>query len=108
MLDLYLALCPSSYWSRWTESTSRAGIVSCVGRSFLHLTCFQFYDGQANAYDTTREGLLRGRETMLSLSAAHLKSLRTAESCRPLVWIDIGGGTGILLSFFQDLPLEHH
>ncbi|KAJ7783043.1 hypothetical protein B0H16DRAFT_1658444 [Mycena metata] len=42
----------------------------------------KFYEGQADVYDTTRDGLLRGRNTMLSLSAAHLKGLH------------IGGGTG--------------
>ncbi|KAF8210227.1 hypothetical protein K438DRAFT_1809216 [Mycena galopus ATCC 62051] len=52
------------------------------------------YEGQADTYDMTRDGLLRGRNTMLSLSAAHLKSLRAAEPGKRLVWIDIGGGTG--------------
>ncbi|KAJ6586838.1 hypothetical protein DFH09DRAFT_1245371 [Mycena vulgaris] len=54
----------------------------------------KFYQGQADVYDTTRNGLLRGRNTMLSLSAAHLKSLRAASPQKRLVWIDIGGGTG--------------
>ncbi|KAJ7497210.1 hypothetical protein FB451DRAFT_1458187 [Mycena latifolia] len=54
----------------------------------------KFYQGQADVYDTTRNGLLRGRNTMLSLSAAHLKTLRTASPHKRLVWIDIGGGTG--------------
>ncbi|KAK7035304.1 hypothetical protein VNI00_012071 [Paramarasmius palmivorus] len=56
----------------------------------------KFYEGQADVYDATRKGLLRGRKTMLNLSAAHLKDLRNAssDSNRRLVWIDIGGGTG--------------
>ncbi|KAJ7680239.1 hypothetical protein DFH06DRAFT_408282 [Mycena polygramma] len=54
----------------------------------------KFYEGQADVYDATRDGLLRGRNTMLSLSAAHLKSLRAASPQRRLVWLDIGGGTG--------------
>ncbi|KAK7057273.1 hypothetical protein R3P38DRAFT_3384712 [Favolaschia claudopus] len=53
-----------------------------------------FYQGQADVYDTTRNGLLRGRNTMLALSAAHLKSIRSAEPGKRLVWIDMGGGTG--------------
>lgn len=56
----------------------------------------KFYAGQADAYDTTRKGLLRGRMTMLNLSAAHLREIR--ESSRRtqsrFVWVDIGGGTG--------------
>lgn len=56
--------------------------------------CLQFYQGQADVYDTTRNGLLRGRNTMLSLSAAHLRTLRVASPQKRLVWIDIGGGTG--------------
>ncbi|KAJ6609830.1 hypothetical protein B0H10DRAFT_450307 [Mycena sp. CBHHK59/15] len=54
----------------------------------------KFYQGQADIYDTTRDRLLRGRKTMLSLSAAHLLSLRAASPHTRLVWIDIGGGTG--------------
>ncbi|KAJ7287621.1 hypothetical protein C8J57DRAFT_1284445 [Mycena rebaudengoi] len=54
----------------------------------------KFYQGQADVYDTTRERLLRGRNTMLSLSAAHLKELRRASPHSRLVWVDIGGGTG--------------
>ncbi|KAJ7703287.1 S-adenosyl-L-methionine-dependent methyltransferase [Mycena rosella] len=54
----------------------------------------EFYQGQADVYDATRNGLLRGRKTMLSLSAAHLKALRAASPNKRLVWIDIGGGTG--------------
>ncbi|KAJ7733754.1 hypothetical protein DFH07DRAFT_132329 [Mycena maculata] len=54
----------------------------------------KFYSGQADVYDTTRNGLLRGRNTMLSLSAAHLRALRASSPQKRLVWIDIGGGTG--------------
>lgn len=58
----------------------------------------QFYKGQAEIYDTTRNGLLRGRKTMLSLSSAHLRELRTncssTDKPQRLVWVDIGGGTG--------------
>nr|GAT57621.1 predicted protein [Mycena chlorophos] len=54
----------------------------------------KFYAGQASVYDSTRSKLLRGRKTMLSLSAAHLKSMRASNPNQRLVWVDIGGGTG--------------
>ncbi|KAF7321356.1 hypothetical protein MKEN_00655800 [Mycena kentingensis (nom. inval.)] len=54
----------------------------------------EFYAGQASVYDSTRNALLRGRKTMLSLSAAHLKSMRKNSTNQRLVWVDIGGGTG--------------
>ncbi|KAF7353837.1 S-adenosyl-L-methionine-dependent methyltransferase [Mycena venus] len=54
----------------------------------------QFYEGQADIYDATRGGLLRGRNTMISLSASHLRVLRETAASQRLVWIDIGGGTG--------------
>ena len=54
----------------------------------------QFYRGQAEVYDSTRDVLLRGRDTMLSLSVAHLRHLREASPKRRFVWVDIGGGTG--------------
>ncbi|KAG8680317.1 hypothetical protein FRC11_002643, partial [Ceratobasidium sp. 423] len=50
----------------------------------------QFYEGQAEIYDSTRQRLLRGRKTMLQLVAAHM---RERKSEKPLVWVDIGGGT---------------
>lgn len=58
-----------------------------------------FYAGQASVYDTTRVHLLKGRETMLSLLAAHLKAqpvpLAKHDAPRkPRIWVDIGGGTG--------------
>ncbi|KAJ6499386.1 hypothetical protein C8R45DRAFT_114363 [Mycena sanguinolenta] len=66
----------------------------------------KFYEGQADVYDTTRDGLLRGRKTMLSLSAAHLKSLRVAQPGKRLVWIDIGGGTGYNIELMnQHMPI---
>ncbi|KAG8760406.1 hypothetical protein FRC12_009570 [Ceratobasidium sp. 428] len=52
----------------------------------------QFYEGQADIYDSTRRKLLRGRKTMLALTAAHLRERKTTQ--KPLVWVDIGGGTG--------------
>ncbi|KAJ7072413.1 hypothetical protein C8F01DRAFT_245474 [Mycena amicta] len=54
----------------------------------------EFYAGQALVYDATRFGLLRGRKTMLSLSAVHLRSMRAKAPEQRLVWVDIGGGTG--------------
>lgn len=57
-----------------------------------------FYSGQADVYDDTRGGLLKGREDMLRLVAAHLKTQekihRHSKKGASRVWIDIGGGTG--------------
>lgn len=55
-----------------------------------------FYQTQADIYDKTRSKLLRGRTTMLKLSAAHLKEQRKADPSKRLIWLDIGGGTGKL------------
>ncbi|KAF9220624.1 hypothetical protein BS17DRAFT_759265 [Gyrodon lividus] len=54
----------------------------------------KFYKGQADVYDATRSGLLRGRNTMLSLSASHLRAMRAKDPAQRLIWVDIGGGTG--------------
>ncbi|GAA5888436.1 hypothetical protein JCM6882_008619 [Rhodosporidiobolus microsporus] len=54
----------------------------------------KFYEGQASIYDKTRSKLLRGRTTMLRLSAAHLREQRRRNPNKRLVWVDIGGGTG--------------
>ncbi|KAI8320008.1 hypothetical protein GQ54DRAFT_313067, partial [Martensiomyces pterosporus] len=53
-----------------------------------------FYEGQADVYDSTRGGLLRGRKTMLRLCAGELsKRMAQAQGSAP-IWVDIGGGTG--------------
>ncbi|KAJ7215303.1 hypothetical protein B0H12DRAFT_1241992 [Mycena haematopus] len=62
----------------------------------------QFYGGQADIYDATRGGLLRGRHTMLALSASHLRVLRETAAKQRLVWVDIGGGTGHNIEFMDD------
>ncbi|KAG8215856.1 hypothetical protein J3R82DRAFT_7811 [Butyriboletus roseoflavus] len=54
----------------------------------------KFYKGQADVYDKTRSGLLRGRNTMLRLSVSHLRALRAKDPSQRLIWVDIGGGTG--------------
>lgn len=51
-----------------------------------------FYKTQAKFYDTTREVLLQGRENAMKLAFAHLKADNKPGK---LVWIDIGGGTGL-------------
>ncbi|KDQ55857.1 hypothetical protein JAAARDRAFT_195669 [Jaapia argillacea MUCL 33604] len=65
-----------------------------IGTSDQRTRLDKFYEGQAEVYDATRNGLLRGRETMLSMSAAHLRILRETTPSKRLVWVDIGGGTG--------------
>ncbi|KAJ7647411.1 hypothetical protein FB45DRAFT_893372 [Roridomyces roridus] len=97
---LFVAACLAFY-------VFRSGVLRPYFKFFYH--CFigplsgvsdqkgrldKFYEGQADVYDATRNGLLRGRNTMLSLSAAHLSSLKATSPNKRLVWIDIGGGTG--------------
>lgn len=54
-----------------------------------------FYAGQADVYDSTRAHLLKGRETMLQLLAAHLKAQPVpSRGEKKRIWVDIGGGTG--------------
>ncbi|KAJ8077140.1 hypothetical protein PM082_001568 [Marasmius tenuissimus] len=71
----------------------------------------KFYEGQADVYDTTRKGLLRGRKTMLNLSAAHLRSIRASNPSKRLVWVDIGGGTGhnieLMDQFYEVSNFDH-
>lgn len=78
---------------------------SLVGGSTTHSTGQQgrldaFYARQADVYDRTRSGLLRGRETMMRLVASHWR-VQEAEARRvpgadkrSKIWVDIGGGTG--------------
>lgn len=49
-----------------------------------------FYKTQAKIYDKTREVLLQGRFEALQLAYSHLPKER-----KGLIWIDIGGGTGL-------------
>ncbi|KAF9158360.1 hypothetical protein BGX21_003530 [Mortierella sp. AD011] len=54
-----------------------------------------FYKEQAEIYDETRGGLLRGRSSMLALVAAQLKEqLNVSGSEKAPIWVDLGGGTG--------------
>lgn len=52
-----------------------------------------FYKTQAKFYDTTREILLQGRDEALKLAFSHAKA--NSSRGKKLVWIDIGGGTGL-------------
>jgi betaine lipid synthase len=57
-----------------------------------------FYTGQADVYDRTRSHLLKGREVLLQLLAAHLRAqpvpVVSGATPKPKIWVDIGGGTG--------------
>ena len=55
-----------------------------------------FYKSQASIYDATRGRLLKGREEMLRLAAAHVETqLQQAPHTKGnLIWVDVGGGTG--------------
>jgi betaine lipid synthase len=48
-----------------------------------------FYSGQADVYDATRQGLLKGRTTMMKLAAAHLSAGHKRLEKGSLVWIDV-------------------
>jgi hypothetical protein len=49
-----------------------------------------FYSSQADAYDVTRAGLLKGREDMLCLAAAQLKFREDREDMpRHRIWVDV-------------------
>jgi betaine lipid synthase len=87
-----------------------------------------FYAGQADVYDATRQGLLKGRTTMMKLAASHLKAGVQAGEKGKMVWVDvqspsplliaaigpanltqIGGGTGWNVERMNELyPLRDH
>lgn len=77
---------------------------NCFAKPFIHSnkTSDQqgrlnaFYSGQAKVYDNTRTHLLKGRETMLQLLAAHIRAQPPTVGLerKPRIWVDIGGGTG--------------
>lgn len=48
-----------------------------------------FYAGQADVYDATRHGLLKGRTTMMRLAAAHLSAGMPDKEQGNLVWVDV-------------------
>ena len=48
-----------------------------------------FYAGQADIYDATRQGLLKGRITMLRLAAAHLRANVSDIEKGKMVWVDV-------------------
>ena len=82
-------------WNCFFKPFTKSG--SILGREQKH-RLDAFYSGQADVYDTTRTHLLKGRETMLQLLAAHLKAqpvpARAQGMVKPKIWVDIGGGTG--------------
>jgi hypothetical protein len=52
-------------------------------------TLERFYEGQADVYDATRQGLLKGRTTMMKLATAHLRAGLKPREKGNLVWIDV-------------------
>ncbi|CAD6983485.1 unnamed protein product [Tilletia controversa] len=67
----------------------------------------RFYENQAHVYDSTRTGLLRGRKSMLKLCAAQLREMQRTNPGKPLVWVDLGGGTGWNIEMMgKYFPLE--
>lgn len=57
----------------------------------------QFYQSQAAIYDQSRRVLLKGREQMLHIAKAHLKSKRN------LIWVEFGGGTGYNIEYMASI-----
>ena len=57
-----------------------------------------FYDNQADLYDSYRHRMLHARLPMISAMPAPAAS----------TWVDIGGGTGSNLEFFQGEPGLRH
>lgn len=49
----------------------------------------RFYEGQADVYDATRQGLLKGRTTMMKLATAHLHAGLKPHEKGNLVWVDV-------------------
>ena len=78
-------------------------VLISLSRVSISVSRTQFYEDQAQIYDATRNGLLRGRKTMLNLSAAHLRAVHESTPKKRLVWVDIGGGTGTIN---YELPLS--
>jgi betaine lipid synthase len=48
-----------------------------------------FYAGQADVYDATRRGLLKGRTTMMKLATSHLRAGLKSQEKGKLVWVDV-------------------
>ncbi|CEJ01538.1 hypothetical protein RMCBS344292_15562 [Rhizopus microsporus] len=67
-----------------------------------------FYHDQAKIYDHSRGALLRGRKTMLKLSAAQLKEqIASGVMNKKPIWIDLGGGTGWNIETMNDyFPID--
>ncbi|KAG0018984.1 hypothetical protein BGZ81_009978 [Podila clonocystis] len=66
-----------------------------------------FYKDQAEIFDDTRGGLLRGRNTMIAFAAAELKH-RLPEADQKPVWVDLGGGTGWNIEKMSlHFPIDH-
>lgn len=80
-------------WNCFIKPFAGAGEKGSDGKQQGRLDAF--YSGQAHIYDTTRAHLLKGRETMLQLLAAHLKAQpESTRNSKPKIFVDIGGGTG--------------
>ncbi|KAL7314425.1 hypothetical protein PS15m_005996 [Mucor circinelloides] len=67
-----------------------------------------FYQDQAKIYDNSRGALLRGRKTMLKLSAAQLREqIATGIMGKKPIWVDLGGGTGWNIETMNEsFPIE--
>lgn len=63
----------------------------------------QFYLNQAHIYDSTRAVLLKGRKECLQLAVLHLQSGRRRRTGSKLVWVDIGGGTGLNIEYMHSI-----
>jgi hypothetical protein len=64
-------------------------------------TLERFYEDQADVYDATRQGLLKGRTTMMKLATAHLRVALKPPEKGNLVWVDV-----INLAYYAENRVE--
>jgi betaine lipid synthase len=66
-----------------------------------------FYAGQADVYDATRHGLLKGRTTMMKLAVAHLRAGLAKQEKGNLIWVDVWISLGWLTVDWRWNRLEY-
>jgi betaine lipid synthase len=66
-----------------------------------------FYAGQADVYDATRQGLLKGRTTMMKLAVAHLRAGQNNQEKGNLIWIDVFSSMAWLTTDWRRNRLEY-
>ena len=88
------------FWILYTNSENCRNISKFTWSSFVRpfsastdsgwgRTLERFYAGQADAYDASRRGLLKGRMTMMKLATSHLRAGLATHEKGNLVWVDV-------------------